>query len=76
MCQICPLLEQPHVACLLPLLLCLDIIILNLHNVTYGWKDLAFDALPAVDIFSGLQVAGNTPLSTEAAQHPCVSGAG
>lgn len=58
------------------LFLQLYIIVLNLSNVTYGWQDLAFDPLPAVDIFSGLQVAGNAPLPAEAAQHPCVSGAG
>ncbi len=52
------------------------VVVLNLCNVTYGWQGLAFDALPAVDIFSGLQVAGDARLPAEAAQHPCISGAG
>ncbi len=65
-----------HIPILLHLLQQLYMIVLYLYNVTYGWQDLAFDALPAVDIFPGLQVAGNTSLPAEAAQHSSLSGAG
>lgn len=51
-------------------------VLLNHQMITYGGKDLASDPLPAADIFPGLQVASDTLVSTEAAQHPCVCGTG
>ncbi len=68
--------RMTHMPCLQLPLQQLHIVVLHFHNVTYGWQDLASDALSAVDIFSGLQVASNTPLPAEAAQHPSLSGAG
>lgn len=74
-----PNVELSHMAympCSLHLSLQLHSVVLNLLNVTYGRQDLAYDTLPAADVFSGLQVAGNSSLPAEAAQHSCVSGAG